>query len=272
MSLNEASKREVLTELEQFLNVFVRYKEFVLMPEESRVAANLEAELQMLRLELQRKYGRLKPIIEKHGSSTRVLLRGGKDEYEAFTSALGSYKVFGPEALELVVDTAIAAINTTIGSLEKVLESEQVPLEAIYPSGTPYNAYKDIRDKLTAATRKLIIVDPYVDSTLFNMLENVQHGVEIQVLTQNMKGDFKLAGQKFKDQREKAQQGTLEVRKSEKLHDRFIVADDKFFHLGASIKGAGTKMCAMSEFEESNIKSELSETIFGYWAEAEIVL
>ena len=98
------------------------------------------------------------------------------------------------------------------------------------------------------------------------------HDVEIRVLTRNMKGDFKLAGQKFKDQREKAQQGTLEVRKSEKLHDRFIVVDDKFFHLGASIKDAGTKMCAMSDFEGSNIKSNLSETISGYWAKAEIVL
>jgi len=271
MSPNEANKQELIKELEQFLNQFVRYKEFVLMPKEKRVEWDLEEEFQMLRLELQRKYGRLKDILEKHGGSTEVLLQGGKYKYEAFTSTF-SYTGFGPVALEVVMDTAIAAINTTIGSLEKVLESEQVPLEAIYPGGTPYDAYKDIRDELTAATRKLIIVDPYVDSTLFNMLENVQPGVEIQVLTRKMQGDFQLAGQKFKEQREKAQQGTLEVRKSGKLHDRFIVADDKFFHLGASIKDAGTKMCAMSEFEGSDIKSKLTETISGYWSEAEIVL
>src|SRR4030042_3099257 len=128
MALNEASKWEVFTELEQFLNQFARYKEFVLMPKERRVAANMEAEFQMLRLELQRKYGRLKPIIEKHGSSTRVLLQGGKVEYEALTSALGSYTLFGPEALELVVDTAIAAINTTIGKLQSLtlFETSQV--------------------------------------------------------------------------------------------------------------------------------------------------
>jgi len=272
MSLNKTSKQEVLAELGQFLNEFVRYKDFVLMPEKKRVAVNVEVEFQMLRLELLREYGRLKPVIDKYSGPTRVHIPDVRYEYEAFTSALGNYEEFGPRTLKLLMDSAITAINITIGSLEKGLESEQIPLEVIYPSGTPYNAYKDIKDKLTAATRKLIIVDPYVDSTLFNMLENVQPGVEIQVLTGKMQGDFQLAGQKFKEQREKAQQGTLEVRKSGKLHDRFVFADDKFFHIGASIKDAGTKMCAMSEFEGSDIKSKLSETISGYWAEAEIVL
>jgi hypothetical protein len=272
MSLNETSKQEVLAELGQFINEFARYKDFVIMPEKKRVAVNVEAEFQKLRLKLLREYGRLKPVIEKYSGPTRVHIPNVRYEYEAFASVLGNYEEFGPRNLKLLVDSAITAINITIGSLEKGLESEQVPLEAIYPSGTPYNAYKDIRDKLTTATRKLIIVDPYVDSTLFNMLEKVQHGVAIQVLTRNMKGDFKLAGQKFNEQREKAQQGILEVRKSGKIHDRFVVGDDKFFHLGASIKDAGTKMCAMSEFEGSDIKSKLTETISGYWAEAEIVL
>lgn len=128
MSLNEASKRAVLTELEQFLNQFVRYKEFVLMPEEKRVAASLEQELQMLCLELQRKYGSLKAVIEKYGSSTSVRLQAGKYEYEAFTSAFGNYKVFSPEALELVLGIAITAINTTIGKLQSLtlLETSQV--------------------------------------------------------------------------------------------------------------------------------------------------
>ena len=169
-------------------------------------------------------------------------------------------------------ETALKSIVQKYEILGETVSRPEVSREAIYPGGTPYDAYKDIRDELTAATRKLIIVDPYVDSTLFNMLENVQPGVEIQVLTRKMQGDFQLAGQKFKEQREKAQQGTLEVRKSGKLHDRFVFADDKFFHLGASIKDAGTKMCAMSEFEGSDTKSKLSETISGYWAEAEIVL
>jgi hypothetical protein len=87
-----------------------------------------------------------------------------------------------------------------------------------------------------------------------------------------MKGDFELAGKKFKKQSETAQQGTLTVRKSSKFHDRFIVVDDKMFHLGTSIKDAGDKVFAMSEFEGADIKSEMSRLISSYWAEADIVL
>ncbi|MDY7018714.1 MAG: hypothetical protein SU899_01365 [Chloroflexota bacterium] len=145
--------------------------------------------------------------------------------------------------------------------------------EVVYPSGTPYNAYKDIKEIIISAAKKLVIVDPYVDGSIITLLENAKPNVEIQILTRNMKGDFRLAAQNFGQQRKMAGQGILEVRKDkEALHDRFIIADDNVFHLGTSIKDAGTKMCAMSKFEGSDIKSKLSETLSGYWAEAEIVL
>jgi hypothetical protein len=169
-------------------------------------------------------------------------------------------------------ETALKSIVQKYEILGETVPTSKVPSEAVYPSDTPYSAYKHIKAVITQATKRLVVIDPYVDGSVIELLENVQHNVDIQVLTRNMKGDFKLAGQKFKEQREKAQQGKLEVRKSGKLHDRFIVADDKFFHLGASIKDAGTKMCAMSELEGSDIKSKLTETTSGYWAEAEIVL
>ena len=76
----------------------------------------------------------------------------------------------------------------------------------------------------------------------------------------------------LKEQSEKNQREPLEVPKSNKLHDSFIVADDKIFHVGASIKDAGEKMFFMSECKGSDIKRELSRIICGYWSEAKIVL
>jgi len=280
MSLSEVEKQQLIAELDQFHHGFVRYKTLVLA--QKRVIEKIdyadvsENEFKTLSSELQRKYGRLKAVIEEYGGSTEVLLMGGHYKCEAFTSAF-SYTPFSEGALIDVMDTAIAAINIAIGNLQSLTLPEigQVQAgaqEALFPSGKPYDAYKAIMDILTRAKKKLIIVDTYVDSTLFTMLENVQPKVQIQILTWNMQGDFELVGQKFKEQREKAQQGTLEIRKSGKLHDRFIVSDEKIFHIGASIKDAGTKMCAMSEFEGSDIKTTLRETISGYWDEAEIVL
>ena len=165
MSPNEANKQELIKELEQFLNQFVRYKEFVLMPKEKRVARNLEEEFQMLRLELQRKYGRLKEVIEKYGGSTEVLLQGGKYKYEAFTSAF-SYTGFDPVALEVVMDTAIAAINITIGSLKSPMQPESVtaitssaPPKAFIAHGGESAARDKLEDFLTALGVTPIIVE-----------------------------------------------------------------------------------------------------------------
>jgi len=272
--LSEDSVRikDMKAELEQFLKRFVRYKEFA-MAEKSGIA--VVPGLEPLRLELQRKYGKLKAVIEEYGDSTEVLLEGGKRECEAFTSAF-SYTQFSRGALDVVMDTAISAINIAIGNLESLTLPETgqmgAPQETVFPSGKTYDAYKAIMGIITTATKKLIIVDSYVDSTLFTMLENVQPKVQIQILTQSMKGDFQLAGQKFKEQREKDQQATLEIRKSGKFHDRFIVADGKVFHIGASIKDAGAKVCFMSEVEMADIKTTLKEAISAYWDEAEIVL
>ncbi len=267
----DTSKQKLLTELEQFYDELVSYKQLVLVPEERRVAADLEAKFQTLRKELERKYGSLKAVIEKYGSSTSVLLQGGQHKYEAFTSAF-SYTLFSPEALEIVMDTAIAAVNTAIGKLE-ALSTPEVLREAVYPSGTPYDAYKDIRDIISLAIKRLIIIDPYVDASVITLLENVHSGVEIQVLTRKMQGDFRLAAQKFKEQREKAGQGSLEVHEDKSaFHDRFIVADSKFFHLGASIKDAGEKVCAISEIEDSSNKSLLMGSISKSWDAAEKVL
>lgn len=259
------SRENRKAELEQFHEGLIRYKQLVVTKQKKgSLLSKQETELGQLGLKLQRLYGTLQNVIEEYGGHAVMFLSGR--QYEAFNSAF-SYTQFSPEALIVVMDSAIATVNMAIGKLEKALESEQLPQEAVYPGGKPYDAYKDIKGILTMATKKLMIVDPYVDSTLFTMLENVQPGVQIQILSRSMKGDFELAGQKFK-----TQQGTLEVRKSEKFHDRFILADDKVFHIGASIKDAGTKMCAMNEFEGADIKTTLRKTVSNYWDEAQVVL
>jgi hypothetical protein len=271
MSLDEVNKREMLIALNDFCKGFFRYKELVLLKTRDRHTSSQEIELQALSLDLRRKYGNLKEIIEEYGGSATLLLQGGRVKYEAFSSAF-SYTQFSEKALIAVLDTAINTIDAAIGKLDKELHSKRLPSEVVYPNGKPYDAYKHIKGIIGEATKEITIVDPYVDSTLLVLLENVKPGVNVKILTLNMRGDFELSGGKFKAQREKALHGTLEVRTSDKFHDRFIVADSKFFHIGASIKDIGTKLCAISEFEGQDIKAVLSETISRYWDRAEVVL
>ncbi len=254
------------SELELFYDSFIRYRELALKKQRERLTHVEESEFQTLSKQLQRKYGKLQKVINEYGGSSELLLEGGAYKCEALSSAF-DYTMFGPGALEAVLDKAVATINMAIGKLEEPLELEQVQKGDIFPSGKTYDAYESIKKILSTAKKNIMIVDPWVDGTLFTLLSNAQPSVHIQILTENMQGDFKLAGQKFKKQH-----GALEVRKNNKFHDRFILADDKIIHIGASIKDAGNKMFALGEFEGSEIKSKMSEIISGYWNEAEIIL
>jgi len=171
-------------------------------------------------------------------------------------------------------DTALQSIIQKYEMiLGETVSTSKVLREAVYQSDTPYDAYKDIKEIIILATKKLTIVDMWVDSSVVSLLENVHPGVEIQVLTRKMKGDFQLVAQKFKQQREKAGHRGLEVRKDKgEFHDRFIVADEKFFHVGASIKDAGTKVFAINEIEDPRNRSVLGENIRKAWDAAEKVL
>lgn len=268
---HDDGRGNVKSELEHLHNGFTTYKELVIAKQKGNLTSEQESELETLGTQLQREYGSLKEIIEKYGGPSIVLLQGGNYKCEAFTSTF-NYTLFSPDTFVVVVNAAITTLNIAIGKLGELQKSERLPSEAVFPNGRQYDAYEAIKDRITTATKELIIVDSWVDSDLFTLLENVQSGVQIQVLTTNMAGDFKLAGGKFKKQHEQAKKGTLAVRSSSKFHDRFLIVDDKTFHLGASIKDAGNKLFVMTEIEGSDMKRKVSETISSYWDEGETVL
>lgn len=85
------------------------------------------------------------------------------------------------------------------------------------------------------ATTELLIVDPYVNSILWTLVRKTPPSVRVRVLTDRMTADFLSAAKKFA-----AQHGNwVEIRRTEKYHDRFIVLDgNTCWHLGASITDA----------------------------------
>jgi len=257
--------------LEHFHEGFIRYTKLVMAKRIGSLTSEQESELQTLSVPLQREYGVLKEVIEKYGGSSVLLLQGGNYKYEAFSSVF-NYTIFSPSALQAVVDTAIATLNMAIGKLGEPVETGKLPREAVFQSGKPYDAYVTNKKIIAAATKTLMIVDRYVDDTLLTLLGNVQPNARIKILTEKMTGDFELAGKKLKEQRQKDQQGSLEVRKSGKIHDRFVFVDDKIFHVGASIKDAGDRMYFMSEVERPDIKSKLIRMISDYWDKADVIL
>jgi hypothetical protein len=114
----------------------------------------------------------------------------------------------------------------------------------------------------------VLIVDSYVDGTIWSLLKNIPATAKIRIMTMQMKGDFALEAHKFLRQ----QGNTVEVRQTAQYHDRFIVVDGlRCWHLGVSIKDAGNKAFAMSEMLSPSILSAVRIDVDATWSKAGIV-
>lgn len=146
--------------------------------------------------------------------------------------------------------TIKSQIETTLRNEQELAEArnDKRLLEVFLPPGTQHEAYGVIRQIVSQANRELVIVDNYIDGTLFDLLTNTKENVAIKVLTFSTPADFALEGRKFLQQHRR----TLEVRKDRNdFHDRFIVLDSKrVFHLGHSIKDAGNKAMMLHELRD----------------------
>lgn len=80
------------------------------------------------------------------------------------------------------------------------------------------------------------------------MLAKKKEYVKVVILTSNKTNISKLDIQKFNKE-----YPILEVAKTDKYHDRFIVIDDKeLYHVGASLKDLGKKCFAISKIEDTD--------------------
>ena len=165
----------------------------------------------------------------------------------------------------------VEAVQTELEILIRDIESgylvpvdEAVPSQAtekFIPAGREHDAYTAIRNIVEQAMESLTIVDPYIDRTLFQLLANVKPEVAIRVLTRSAPPDFDLELDKFGKQGHK-----IEARRGiSDLHDRFILLDGRCFHLGASIKDAGSRGFMIQELEDHVNVNSIQQNIDAAW-------
>ena len=89
------------------------------------------------------------------------------------------------------------------------------------------------------------------------MLTKKNKGVKVVIITSEKSNMSKLDIQKFNKQ-----YPVLEVAKTKKFHDRFIVIDNKeLYHIGASLKDLGKKCFAISKIEDAEYIERLGKVI-----------
>lgn len=124
---------------------------------------------------------------------------------------------------------------------EKLEEGKLEPKQGIFFEGQIFDAYSFVCNLIKQATREVILFDNYVDETVLTLLDKRSSGVKATIFTKQISQQLQLDLT-----RHNAQYAPVDIKSFSKAHDRFLIIDDKVYHIGASLKDLGKKWFAFS--------------------------
>ena len=144
--------------------------------------------------------------------------------------------------------------NKKLEELFKIFNSNEKK-ELIFMNGEVYDSYSKIIDIMSKAQKNLIIIDNYADKSVLDMLCKIK--INITLIIKNYGILKKIDIEKYNKQYH-----NLKIIYSNNFHDHFIIIDKQdIYHLGASINHAGSKVFAINQLEEKEIKESLMHKI-----------
>ena len=150
--------------------------------------------------------------------------------------------------LEERMDRRFSMQDQQIGKLREdvdfFIKTSMPPRESVLYKGQIFDAYVAISDIIRSASRRIILIDNYIDDTVLMQLEKRNPGVDATIYTQSisrmMRQDIERHNQQY---------APISVQTYTRAHDRFLIIDDTVYHIGASLKDLGKKLFAFSKME-----------------------
>ena len=127
------------------------------------------------------------------------------------------------------------------------IQSSLPPRQGIFFDGQIYDAYTFVTELIRKATRRIVLIDNYIDDTVLTMLSKRAPEVEATIYTGKISKQLQLDIDKHN-----AQYQPIEVRTFSKAHDRFLIIDDAVYLVGASIKDLGKKWFGFTLMENTD--------------------
>lgn len=144
------------------------------------------------------------------------------------------------------------AINPRLEQLERrVAKTEEKidffvktalpPVAGIFYDGSIFQAYEFASKLIKAAKTEIVLIDNYIDETVLTLLDKRKSNVSATIYTRDISSQIKLDIAKHD-----AQFPPIPVKLFSRAHDRFLIIDEKVYHVGASLKDLGKKWFAFS--------------------------
>ena len=144
-------------------------------------------------------------------------------------------------------ETKFRKIDENYSKIFHVLDSSpQKAKEGVFFKGQIFDAYAFFQDIIKTAKKEIVLIDGYVDLSVLERLSVKQKNVSVKIYT-HPKAELRQADvEQFNKQ-----YPTASMDYTQKMHDRFLIIDNKDLYLiGASLKDLGKQCFAFSKMDD----------------------
>ena len=150
-------------------------------------------------------------------------------------------------ALQERTDQRFADIEQRLDNQQKQIDffvrTNVPPIEGIFYEGQVLDARLFAEQLIKIAKREVVLIDNYIDSRSFDILELRNPGVEATIYVERIGRGLQSLQQTAHTQTGR----TVHLAETrQRVHDRFLIIDDEVYHLGASPNELGKRLFAFS--------------------------
>ncbi len=168
-----------------------------------------------------------------------------------------------------LIEAKDTILNFTIKGLKRIRtllgQVEKTPVYVI-KSGQSFSAIMLFEKFLSTEinAEELLLCDPHISaSTLFPLATLKGKVKTINILTSNIYDSSKFEA--YRDKMQKETGANIDVRVSRKIHDRYLISNDRCWTIGTSIKDLGNKDTTIREISE--VSNSMRELFIERWSE-----
>ena len=135
-------------------------------------------------------------------------------------------------------------IKELSGKVDFFLRTSLPPKEGVLFDGQIFDAYLFVFDLIKRAKERIVLIDNYIDETVLTLLDKCSNEVTATIFTSRLSKQLQLDIERHNNQ-----YLPIELKTTNRIHDRFIIIDDTLYHIGATVKDLGKKLFGFSKME-----------------------
>jgi len=134
-------------------------------------------------------------------------------------------------------------VNRKLNEIDLKICSNLTPKQGVFFNGQVFDAYIFVSELIKNAQNSIVLIDNYIDESVFLMLSKRKENVKATIFTSKLSNENILDLKKYNEQ-----YPYIEIKIFTKSHDRFLIIDtNEIYHIGASLKDLGKKWFAFSK-------------------------